>query len=100
MEQAKPVGLEQPYVPPKVNVTEVPTPRMTLGELLVWKGWHWVVVEANAKGQVLLQLREASTTAISRKLLEGKRVTRHLKKLRKRERVFSLKQHLEEGKKK
>ena len=86
MEQAKPVRLEQPYVPPKVNVTEVPTPRITRGELLPWKGWHWIVVEANGQGQVLLQLREATTAAISSKQLEGKRVTRHLKKLRKRER--------------
>lgn len=87
--QTKPVGLEQSYEPPKVNVNTVPPPLITQGELLVWKGWHWVVVESNNQGQVLLQLREASTAAISRKLLEGKRVTRHLKKLRKRERRLS-----------
>ncbi|KKK69176.1 hypothetical protein LCGC14_2936680 [marine sediment metagenome] len=83
---AKPVGLEQPYVPPLVNVNTVPFPRVTRGEMLPWKGWHWIVVESNNQGQVLLQLREATTAAISRKQLEGKRVTRHLKKLRKRER--------------
>ena len=86
MEQAKPAGLEQPYTPPIVNVNTVPPPVVIRGELLPWKGWHWVVVESNNQGQVLLQLREATTAAISRKLLEGKRVTRHLKKLRKRER--------------
>ena len=84
--QAKPVGLEEPYAPPKVNVNAVPLPRVTRGEMLPWKGWHWVVVESNNQGQVLLQLREATTAAISSKQLEGKRVTRHLKKLRKRER--------------
>ena len=88
MEQVKPTGLEQPYTPPPFRPPPVPCPPPTIriGEMLPWKGWHWVVVEANAKGQVLLQLREASTAAISRKLLEGKRVTRHLKKLRKCER--------------
>ncbi len=86
MEQAKPTGLEEHYEPPKVNVNQVPFPRVTRGEMLPWKGWHWVVVEVSAQGQVLLQLREATTAAISGKQLEGKRVTRHLKKLRKRER--------------
>ncbi len=86
MEQAKPVGLEEHYEPSKVNVNAVPLPRVTRGELLPWKGWHWVVVETNGQGQVLLQLREATTAAISGKQLEGKRVTRHLKKLRKHER--------------
>ncbi len=83
-EQNKPVGLEQPYTPPMVNVNTVPPPVVTRGELLPWKGWHWVVVEVSAQGQVLLQLREATTAAISGKQLEGKRVTRHLKKLKKR----------------
>ena len=86
MEQAKPVGLEEHYEPPKVNVNAVPFPRVTRGELLVWKGWHWVVVEANSQGQVLIQLREPTVKAKLVKQAEGHRVTRHLKKLRKRER--------------
>ena len=89
MEQVKPTGLEEHYEPSKIDVNQVPFPRVTRGEMLPWKGWHWVVVESNNQGQVLLQLREATTAAISRKLLEGKRVTRHLKKLRKRERGLS-----------
>ena len=86
MEQAKPVGLEEHYAPSQVMPSVVLPPIVTRGELLPWKGWHWVVVESNSQGQVLLQLREPTTAAISRKLLEGKRVTRHLKKLRKQER--------------
>jgi len=86
--QAKPVGLEEHYEPQSLEeyYNNVPLPRVTRGEMLPWKGWHWVVVESNNQGQVLLQLREATTAAISGKQLEGKRVTRHLKKLRKRER--------------
>ena len=86
-EQHKPVGLETPIGPPAVNVGgPVLPPAVTRGELLTWRGWHWVVLETNNQGQILLQLREPTSKAINRKQAEGKRVTRHLKKLRKRER--------------
>ncbi|KKL52653.1 hypothetical protein LCGC14_2283320 [marine sediment metagenome] len=40
----------------------------------------------NGQGQVLIQLREPTVKAKLVKQAEGKRVTRHLKKLKKRER--------------
>jgi len=87
--QVKPVKVEETYVPqfdPKTKTT-VQSPGLVIGEILVWKGWKWVLLEANEKGQALFQCHGPTTNHLLRAQGEERRFTRHMKKMRKRERI-------------
>ncbi len=82
----KPTGVEKHYAPNEL-MRKGPLPGFKLGELLVWKNWFWTVTEANDKGQVLITLKEPTINHALKNKLEGQRQTKHLKKMRRRERI-------------
>lgn len=92
MEQQKPVTLATPYAPPppfKPGPVPAPLPAIRVGELLVWKGWFWTLTEANAKGQILLTLKEPTTNHALKSKLSGEKAVksaRQFKRARKVER--------------